>query len=587
MAVIALAPAISFDEMPIGDKWSNALIEARVDHAFQVPGRVTLTFSDPGYALTSTNTLKLGTVISLRDVSGENLSLITAEVTSIGVEQREGEHPELVVVGHDKSHRLGRASKVRTFSEMTYPDIIAEIASSASLVPEVDSSSLVLDWLMQADTDLGLLTELSRRMGFDWWVEGEILKCKKPSAGASVTLTLGEDLMSFSAKAAGHRPDSVTVDGWDRSAQELVTSTASSATEGVTASSDLADLVSDPGSAFGQGKLLSAGLSPQSSSEADELSQALFDRASASSVSAQGVCVGNGNLKLGAVAHIGSAGPLSGSYPVTRVEHIFRARTGFITRFFSGDRRPTTLVDSLSGTRVATPATHRLGLSVAQVTNTNDPDKKGRVKVRYPGVESQYETGWARIVGIGGGAGRGSVFIPEVNDEVLVGFEGGDPRQPVVLGGLFGDRATMPTTAIEDGVVQQRAITSRLGHVVNLLDGTEPSKQAIELTLAGGTNSLHLGADKLSIAMDEGLPIEITVGESSIKFGDDGSITITAPQVTINAEQKFAVSSAQVNVNADAQMNLQSDGTAALKGATVQVQGEGPLQIQGEPVAIN
>ena len=55
------------------------------------------------------------------------------------------------------------------------------------------------------------------------------------------------------------------------------------------------------------------------------------------------------------------------------------------------------------------------------------------------------------------------VFQPEVNDEVLVGFEGGDPRQPVVLGGLFSGKNALPEWGVKSGAVQSRRITSRLG----------------------------------------------------------------------------------------------------------------------------
>ena len=68
----------------------------------------------------------------------------------------------------------------------------------------------------------------------------------------------------------------------------------------------------------------------------------------------------------------------------------------------------------------------------------------------------------------------GSVMIPEVGDEVLVGFEHGDPRQPIILGGLFGNKSTIPDWTVKDGKVSSRRFTSRLGHVWELSDGDEP-----------------------------------------------------------------------------------------------------------------
>lgn len=585
---IALVPIVKIGGMPLPADWKAALVEIRVECQYQVPARLVLRFSDPGYTLASTDKAKLGAGVTVASPTSEATLLIDAEVTAVALEQRVGDHPELVVTGHDKSHRLGRATDVKTYLEMTYSDVVSTLASGAGLIPATEATTLTVDYLMQADSGLGLLTELARRVGYDWWVDDGSLHFKKPAAGSSVSLALGTSLLAFSAKASGHHPDSVTVEGWDRDQQKLVSATKESASTAVKATSDFAELAAATTEAFGSAKLLTAGLSAHSDAEASELAQAVLDRAVAASVVAQGVAVGNPALKLGVSAEVTGAGPLSGKYPVTRVEHLFRPASGFVTRFHAGDRRPATLVDTLGGGgAAATPATVHPGLSVGKVTNANDPKSGGRVKVKYPGLSSEYETGWARVVALGGGNNRGAVFTPEVDDEVLVAFEGGDPRQPVVVGGLFGSSSKIPTPQIQEGVVQQRGLMSRLGHKVYLLDGDDPAAQAVVIQLAGGEHTIHLGKDKLSIAVPTGLPVEITAGGSSIKFADSGALTISAPQITIKADAKISLQGATIEAAAEGQLSLQSDGQAGLKGAVVQIQSEGPLSAQGEPVSIN
>jgi uncharacterized protein involved in type VI secretion and phage assembly len=300
----------------------------------------------------------------------------------------------------------------------------------------------------------------------------------------------------------------------------------------------------------------------------------------------QGITDGNASIKPGAVVSIADAGSvLSGSYPVTRVEHVFRPATGFITRFYSGDRQPATLLDTLGAGRAAMPTHLHPGLAVGVVTNIDQTT--GRVKVRFPGLSNNYETGWARVVAIGGGTSRGGVFIPEVNDEVLVAFEGGDPRQPVVVGGLYGAKSTFPTTTIADGTVQSRGLTSRLGHGVQMLDGTDPGKQAIELSLAGGQHVMHMGKDKMTVTVPSGYEFSITAGESSIKIGTDGGITISAPKITLTGQESVQASGGQISLSADGQLSMEGQAQASLKGAMVQIQAEGPLQAKGEPVMIN
>lgn len=592
MPTIDLTPLVHLSGSPLPLSWLGQMVELRVELQYQVPGRATLRFVDPGYALIDSGTVKMGSSLEIVDPTGES-TLIAGEVTGVSVDQRQGQQPELVVVAHDRAHRMGRATAVRTFSASSYSDVVQKIAAEAGLTAECDGTGEVFPYFMQADSDLGLVTELARRVGYDWWVEGTTLYFKRPAAGPTVRLRVPDDLRSFTARATGHAPDNVEVDGWDRDQQQQVvaTTSASSASPAVKSTSGLATLAAGRSAAFGTATLRTAGIGAHTDSEATTLGGALADRSEACSVSAQGVTTGNGSIVLGAVVTVVDAGQtVSGGYPVTRVEHLFRPGTGYVTRFACGDRQPRTLVDVLGGGgaasgRSSTPAHLHPGLTVGVVTNI-DPET-GRVKVRYPGLTSTYETGWARVVAAGGGRSRGGVWVPEVNDEVLVAFEGGDPRQPVVIGGLYGAKSTLPPTTIQDGAVQQRSLTSRLGHVIQLLDGTAPEAQAIELTLAGGEHKLHMGKDKTTLTLPAGYEFSITAGATSIKIDTEGGVTISAPKITLTGEQAVQASAPQVSLSADAQLSLQGDAQASLKGAMVQIQSEGPLQAQGEPVMIN
>jgi phage protein D/phage baseplate assembly protein gpV len=585
--VIALTPPISLDGAPLEDSWQAALLESRVELQFQVPGRVTVRFLDPGYQLAAKSKVKLGTTIKITDPSDSSLVLFEGEATAVGVEQHQANQPELVVVGHDRSHRMGRATNVKSYLSMRYSEVVRTLATSAGLKPQIDSTDATVDYLLQADSDLGLLTELARRVGFDWWVEGLNLNFKKPTAGGTITLSLGNDLLSFSARASGHHPDEVTVDGWDRGQQQQVTVTASQQSPGVAASSEVADLANGTARAYGSATLLTAGVAARNQAEAQALSQAIYDRGRACAVTARGTAPGNGRIGLSQTVKIADAGPLSGTYPVTSVEHIFRPAVGYVTRFRSGDRRPTSLVDTLSGAAQAGPAHHHPGVSVGIVTNVNDETKSGMVRVRYPGVNTNEETGWARLVAIGGGSSRGMVFVPEVNDEVLVAFEGGDPRQPVVIGGLYSSRAKIPENPVNDGKVENRAFTSRLGHVITLLDGDEDAKQAIELQLTGKQHTIHLGKDQLNVAVPAGTPVNVTAGESKITIGKDGAMNLEASNITIKATEQLQLQAPTVKVTGETQLSLESQASASLKGAQLQVQGEGPVTIGGATVAIN
>ncbi|HEY7319983.1 MAG TPA: phage baseplate assembly protein V [Candidatus Binatia bacterium] len=83
------------------------------------------------------------------------------------------------------------------------------------------------------------------------------------------------------------------------------------------------------------------------------------------------------------------------------------------------------------------------GVVKGVVTNVNDPEQKGRLKVRFQSLEGQHETDWIQIATIGA-KHSGSFFAPEIDDEVLIAFDGGDTRSPYVIGSLWNRRNKPP-----------------------------------------------------------------------------------------------------------------------------------------------
>ena len=156
----------------------------------------------------------------------------------------------------------------------------------------------------------------------------------------------------------------------------------------------------------------------------------------------------------------------------------------------------------------------------------------------------------------------------------------------VAVGLALGLAVGVGSSAVADGAVAHRRLTSRLGHVVELADGTEPSTQHIRLALAGNAISLRLGKDRADLTLPSGVPLKIVSGESSIELDGNGaitlsgttialkgqqSVTIEGMEVTAKATTKFAASGAQVEVKGEATATLQASGVTAVKGAMVQI----------------
>jgi uncharacterized protein involved in type VI secretion and phage assembly len=165
----------------------------------------------------------------------------------------------------------------------------------------------------------------------------------------------------------------------------------------------------------------------------------------------------------------------------------------------------------------AAPRIH--GVVVGIVTNTDDPDDLGRVRVRFPWLSDNDESNWARIAAPFAGDGRGVYFLPDVEDEVLVVFEHGDPRFPYVIGALWNGKDKPPAQGA--GKNQVRVIKTRSGHIVRFTDSDDT--QTIEIVDSGGG----------SIVFD----------------GKQNSIKVSAQQITIEASGALKLKGATIDLN--------------------------------------
>src|SRR5438874_5416532 len=175
------------------------------------------------------------------------------------------------------------------------------------------------------------------------------------------------------------------------------------------------------------------------------------------------------------------------------------------------------------------------GIYPALVSDIKDPDGTGRVKVTLPWspdtASDRYEM-WARIATLMGGNSRGSWFIPDVNDEVLVAFEAGDPRRPYVLGGLWNGSDSPPESMDGSGQNNKKVLRSRNGVKITL-DDQDGSEQFIAETPGGQKITLKDGPGSIELADSNGNSLKMEA--SGITLTTSASLTINASTVTVNA----------------------------------------------------
>lgn len=148
------------------------------------------------------------------------------------------------------------------------------------------------------------------------------------------------------------------------------------------------------------------------------------------------------------------------------------------------------------------------GVVVGVVTKVDDPDGAGRVKVRYPWLQDDSESPWARVMSFMSGANRGGVFRPEAGDEVLVLFDHGDARFPFVIGSVWNGPDAMPGERGADSDNNVRLIKSRSGHLVKLDD--TPGSEKVTVTDKAG-NSVELSSSG------------VVIKSKNIKIGGDAT----------------------------------------------------------------
>lgn len=190
------------------------------------------------------------------------------------------------------------------------------------------------------------------------------------------------------------------------------------------------------------------------------------------------------------------------------------------------------------------PRQRLFGVYPAMVVDVADPDGQGRVKVELPWVpadEGQVAHAWARLATMMAGADRGTWFIPEVDDEVLVSFMAGDPRHPIVIGALWNGVDGPPEQMDGAGSNDIRSITSRAGHKLTF-DDTAGAASVVVETVGGHRLTLDDGGMEVKLEHS---------GGASLTIDTAGNVKIDAlAQVEINAPAGMKVSAAMVTVDA-------------------------------------
>jgi phage protein D/phage baseplate assembly protein gpV len=578
----------------------DAMDEVVVDTSLHLPGMFTILLRDYELKWVDSSLLDIGKEVEISIKTGDELGglsgqLITGEITALEPDfSAEGE-THLLVRGYDKSHRLHRDRKTRTFQQVSDSDLASRIANEVGLTPTVDTTSVTYPYVLQNNqTNMEFLLARAERIGYQVYAADGKLHFKKGEAsqGEGPEIAYKEALSSFRPRlTAAHQANSVTVKGWDPKGKQAITGQAtpsSSLNQGGMTQTGGAKTQG----AFGSATEVVVALPVATADEANALATGLSNDIGREFVQAEGVCSGDPRVKAGWTIKITGLGTrFSGKYFVTSATHVLNADS-FETSFTISGRQPNTishLLDSGNGHGQSRGLVQ--GVVPAMVTNLNDPDKLGRVKIKYAWL-GEIESDWVRIAAPMAGAQRGFYYLPEVNDEVLVAFEHGDVHRPYIIGVLWNSQDKPPEGTADavgsDGKVNQRVLKTRQGHLI-ILDDKQGEEQINVKSKSGHTVILDdkSGSEKITIRDKTGnneMVIDSTANSMTIKV--NGDFTVDAKgKITLQSAQDMTLDSkAKGNFSAMGPMNIESKAPTALKGVKLDINGNSMVSINGGPM---
>lgn len=172
-------------------------------------------------------------------------------------------------------------------------------------------------------------------------------------------------------------------------------------------------------------------------------------------------------------------------------------------------------------------------LSYGQVTDVDHPDGLYAVKVKLHQMfdaEGQEFEAWARVTAPFAGDGFGAVMLPDIGQEVIIGFVSGDTRFPIVLGALYTSEVRPFDEPVDGGSVKRWSMTGTKGTNV-ILD--ESSNSSIKLETAGGVK-IEVTDDGRKVTATNG-GSKITISPSGVKISTGSKVSVQASTVEVSA----------------------------------------------------
>lgn len=472
----------------------------------------------------------------------------------------------------------------RVFNDKADSDIIAELLGAYSQIDaSVVSTSAVHPEIVQHwATDWDFISSRADANGLVIITDGKIVRVERPdvSGTPAVRVTYGVDLLEFHGelKATGQQGQ-VSALGWDPATQSAVEVQSANPTlndQGDVNQQTLAAAIANKGETVFNAGSDSATLQAWADAKVLRLGLSRI----------RGTCKFNGDAGVvpgGLLELEGLGSRFNGNAYVGAVEHTLD-ETGWYTTVQLGlDPDGVTQLPEVTAPPAFGFVPGIYGLCVGVVSKLNaDPSNEYRIQVELPLYDKNNQLIWARLAQGWASEGFGLFHVPEVGDEVVLGFLSGDPAHAIVLGSLYSSKRKPAYEITEENTI--RAVTTRSGIVIEL---DEENKVVTVKTPAG--NSIELNDKDKAMRLTDANQNKIEMGSGGVVIESASSLTINAKtDISINAGTALkAAAKTSLEIGA-ANIEAKADMALTLKGnAKAEVSAAGQAILRGAMVMIN
>ncbi len=491
---------------------------------------------------------------------------------------------ELTIECKDPAVKMTVGRNSKHYNNVTDSDVAEElIGNYQGITADIESTSIQHKDLVQFNTtDWDFIVSRMDSMGYICLVNDGTFTTKKPALGedAKLEVLFGATMLDYSGSIDTRlQPKAVKASAWDFTNQELLDIDAAEPSweeGGNISNTTLADTIG-----LEKFKLIHSGKITQE--ELQAWADAKLMKARLAKIKGTVKYQGNIDVLPGDFISLnGIGGRFTGKAIVAAIRH--DCTDGLWTTEVSFGMEEEWFAATLD---VKNPLTQKglipslQGLQIGIVTSLEDPDGDNRVQVRMPVVSNSEDGIWARVATLDAGNNRGSFFLPEIGDEVILGCINNDPSHPVILGMLNSAAKPAPLTAANANNEKGYVSREQLKMIFN------DDEKSFKLETPAGNKITLSEQDKMlkiedengnSITMEQaGITIE---SASALTLKAAADLTIEAVNVTVSPSSNFSVSAGGAEIKA-------GSGSVSIKAPSAKVEGSGMTEIKGGLVKIN